>query len=72
MQTRVLEDFYKLRRALTSVGAAASLMRSSWRALQLHKVAEVRSPGRLLEPERDIVVPEQIPVQVCVKTTRIS
>lgn len=29
MQTRVLEDFYKLRRTLTSVGAAASLMRSS-------------------------------------------
>lgn len=29
MQTRVLEDFYKLRLALTSVGAAASLMRSS-------------------------------------------
>lgn len=29
MQTRVREDFYKLRRTLTSVGAAASLMRSS-------------------------------------------
>lgn len=29
MQTRVLEDFYKLRRTLTSVEAAASLMGSS-------------------------------------------